>query len=637
MHRLRSFLIVFTAVLIAVPQVTARAQEEKVETFPVYAELDGFEHGVARLYEADWEHIPGDYQGVISIRAVILRFDTDAHASAALETFGNLGIGAFAHVTSDDGEISFRTLPNLGDGGYRYRITVPDLGHAEYVFAREGVHVFAVLSLASTSRATRVAATMADYLIGDGEVSPEEEVHVPGGGSTGGLWGFLPPDDHEMLEHLLPVKDSLYIIDVEETAATPPADAQDEDTDVSQFDGAEHGVRRTWSFDVAVPMAEATILPNATPDPGDGIVGILGAVVQFDSDGHASAAYQQAYNLPDEELISGFPADAELAREDIDNLGDEAFAVNITATLEDGKGYLRVVYVHEDEYLFTALAVSLTDEGLARADALIDSMVNEGQESDAEAEFDQAGGSSGGLWGFFPENDHESVRGFDAIEDKIIFPEPEEDPAATPVATAETVNPLQTLATLEGIHAAVARTYMLDYLAFRDHAEATGSDPSAFADPTTVIGLTGYAMQFDSVAAATAAYETLRHDFEIWAAGQSGRDDATSDIDGLGDAAMASAFDFEVLGATTTYRYVVAHSGEYLFIVAGAAQSHEAATAADDLVRIMIERGPSPGEVVFDKEGVSSGGLWNCFPEDDDRLPDFLDVAFDQIIFPVPS
>src|SRR5687768_16768217 len=122
MKPFRTFLVVFTAVLLALPQMAVRAQEEKVETFPVYAELDGFEHGVARLYEPDWAQIladlkeengiglMGDYLGVTVFEAAILVFDTEAQASEALETFGNLGIGAFAEVTDDEDDISFRSL-----------------------------------------------------------------------------------------------------------------------------------------------------------------------------------------------------------------------------------------------------------------------------------------------------------------------------------------------------------------------------------------------------------------------------------------------------------------------------------------------------------------------------------------------
>ena len=210
-----------------------------------------------------------------------------------------------------------------------------------------------------------------------------------------------------------------------------PAAAQDEGTgaldEISRLEGIEQGVARSWTIDYESIMAEATIDPE---DPFAGMEGIFflyGAVMQFDNDNHAEDAYQQLHDLDDDEWGSDFSEDAEITREDVDDLGDRAFSLEIADSSSDSEGYYRLVFSQEDEHLFVAMALSLSEDGNARADDLVDYLVNDGEESNDDPEYDEDGGSTGGLWGFFPDDDHDALQDLIPGGDEITFPVPDEE------------------------------------------------------------------------------------------------------------------------------------------------------------------------------------------------------------------
>ena len=89
--------------------------------------------------------------------------------------------------------------------------------------------------------------------------------------------------------------------------------------------------------------------------------------------------------------------------------------------------YYRIVIAQEDEYLFLSMAVSLTEDGNESADDLADYLVNEGEESDDDPEFEVSGSSTGGLWGFFPDDDEDFIGDLVPAGDEITFPVPDED------------------------------------------------------------------------------------------------------------------------------------------------------------------------------------------------------------------
>lgn len=213
-----------------------------------------------------------------------------------------------------------------------------------------------------------------------------------------------------------------------------PAAAQDDESiaidDLNQFDGIENGVSRSWSIDFEALMAEATIDPNSSEDPFADMTGLFllyGSVMQFDNDGHAEDAYKRLYDADDAEWQTDMEEGAEFSREDLDDLGNQAFAIDIASTQAESEGYYRLVIAQDDEYLFFAMALGFSGDDNSRADDLADYLVNDGEESGDDPEYNEDGGSTGGLWGYFPDDDSDIVDGLVPGGDEITFPVPDDE------------------------------------------------------------------------------------------------------------------------------------------------------------------------------------------------------------------
>lgn len=213
-----------------------------------------------------------------------------------------------------------------------------------------------------------------------------------------------------------------------------PVAAQDEETapldDISQLDGIEDGVARSWSIDFEALMAEATIDPNSTDDPFADMTGLFflyGAVMKFDDDGHAGDAYDQLHDLDESEWAADLTDGAEVEIEDVDDLGEQAFTVSAVNPEAEDEGVYRLVFAQEDEFLFVTMSISLSDDGDSSADDLAGYLVDDGEESRDDADFNEDGGSTGGLWGFFPDDDEDFLEGVVPAGDEITFPVPDDE------------------------------------------------------------------------------------------------------------------------------------------------------------------------------------------------------------------
>jgi len=78
-----------------------------------------------------------------------------------------------------------------------------------FILVQEGRYLFVVYTLADTSEGATIADDLAQYLVDEGEEQGDEAIHVAEGGSTGGLWGFMPENGNELLGGLVPVSDEL--------------------------------------------------------------------------------------------------------------------------------------------------------------------------------------------------------------------------------------------------------------------------------------------------------------------------------------------------------------------------------------------------------------------------------------------
>jgi hypothetical protein len=222
-----------------------------------------------------------------------------------------------------------------------------------------------------------------------------------------------------------------------------PAAAEEETTDplddLSQFEGIEFAVSRSWTIDF-MAMAEVTPEDDAT-DPFADMEGawfVTAIVAEFDSDDNAEVMYDYFAELEDEELLADLDdPEAELEREELDDIGDQAQAFTIVTTSEDFGGNIRYSFAQKDNYVFFAFAVSTNEESATVSDELLAAMADEDDHSGL-GDFDPEAGlsddpeatvplASGGLWEFFPDDDDELFEGLILGGDEVLYPEQESE------------------------------------------------------------------------------------------------------------------------------------------------------------------------------------------------------------------
>ena len=211
-----------------------------------------------------------------------------------------------------------------------------------------------------------------------------------------------------------------------------PVAAQEEATsaldDVTQLEGIEAAVGRSYSIDFEALMA---ITPEAGADDPfatmEGIVFLFMTALEFDSDDNAEAAF----DLVKEEGASSFEGDfegedVEFIEGEIEGLGDNAWGIDVVSTSGDTEGVYRIAYAQEDEYLFAVITVATTEDGVTNNDVLLEYLVDEGDKGD-DVEFNADGGSTGGLWDFFPDDDNDALEGVIPSGDETLFPVEEDE------------------------------------------------------------------------------------------------------------------------------------------------------------------------------------------------------------------
>lgn len=198
-----------------------------------------------------------------------------------------------------------------------------------------------------------------------------------------------------------------------QTGSTPAASPQAPEQAIwERVEGVEQAVVRTWSD---VPQ-------SGTPAAEGPTLRLLnGLVVQFDSEENAAAGVEEfrdwmmasmQVNLVDVELT--------LSDADVSDLGDNAAAVTATGTTGDNPLSISVVVVQQEDRVLAVGSSVMADEDLLPLVTGVASAMLE-REPSGEAERDDVGQFSGGLWEIFPEPGDEVLDGMTRQADLPIY------------------------------------------------------------------------------------------------------------------------------------------------------------------------------------------------------------------------
>ncbi len=222
MSVLRRLTILTIAIFVLLPALPATAQTPTAGEIPPIDTFAGIEAAVDRTWGLDIAAMmastpdlqPEDVEGGVTVlSAMVVRFDTDANARTGYDTFqAGLGAQLLAMAQGGTPTVADEPVSDLGDvaSAATLMTTTPDQEtHLRFILVQEGRYLFVVYTLATTSEEAAIADNLAQYLVDEGEEEGDEAIHVAEGGSTGGLWGFMPPNGHDVLGGLVPVSDEL--------------------------------------------------------------------------------------------------------------------------------------------------------------------------------------------------------------------------------------------------------------------------------------------------------------------------------------------------------------------------------------------------------------------------------------------
>ena len=194
--------------------------------------------------------------------------------------------------------------------------------------------------------------------------------------------------------------------------------------DLSGLSGLQSGIDRSYSLDFSALEAEPSGSPAA--EEYRDVLNLTGFVFEFDTSENAAAGYDAFVSHGVDPLIAmlGFESPV-LSDSDVADLGNQAHAYSVFNDTGATEGYFRYVVMQKDAYVFLAIIITESEESSLDADALLTHFAETVSESHSgPGTFDEAGGSTGGLWGFYPDADHEIYAGLVVSSDEILFPIP---------------------------------------------------------------------------------------------------------------------------------------------------------------------------------------------------------------------
>jgi hypothetical protein len=198
------------------------------------------------------------------------------------------------------------------------------------------------------------------------------------------------------------------------------ADAEDEADPFAPeaLEGLEAAVYREYSAGGFL----ATAL--GTPNPGFQLT-IQALVYDFASSDDAHAILDLMAQQLEEfvEEATGEERAAIVRNERGTAWGDASYDLGTTETGENGLSHNRIMIVADGEILFLLFAEAFNEDLFGPTDDLMTYLADTGA-PDGEPAFDEGGGSTGGLWGYFPPADDPAVAGLFNLADRIVFPVP---------------------------------------------------------------------------------------------------------------------------------------------------------------------------------------------------------------------
>lgn len=195
---------------------------------------------------------------------------------------------------------------------------------------------------------------------------------------------------------------------------------------VEELEGLKAAVARAHTLDFsqfeAIPedsTAEAETYRDA--------LAFGGLILEFETSAQADSAYEAIVANGVSAMTASLGIEnPDLTESDLDDLGERAHAFSVYRTAGSTEGYVRVVVMKAETYVFFTMIMTEAEESSLDADAMTAHFaegVAEGHTGPGTF-VEGTADSTGGLWDFFPAANDELWAGLVAEPDEILFPAP---------------------------------------------------------------------------------------------------------------------------------------------------------------------------------------------------------------------
>lgn len=206
------------------------------------------------------------------------------------------------------------------------------------------------------------------------------------------------------------------------TATAQDIDATTTALGIADLDGVVEAVSRTYTMDVA-DIVRRVSNGEETPDPLEGPILVLGVVARFDTPGHAEEAVA---TIADRLAATPPPTSIPVEVTEVEEPGEGGIAFSGTRQGPSPvalSGYA----IHDDTWLYLAMAVSEDDSSEAAALAVVQFGLGRSASAEAPA-YHHTGRSSGGIWEKLPQStSNRALTSVQPIYDALLLPEPAND------------------------------------------------------------------------------------------------------------------------------------------------------------------------------------------------------------------
>jgi hypothetical protein len=227
MPRIKPVALLLASILFALMLAPAAAQDtEPLDDLDDFAEVDGLEYAVSRIWMVDFETMlaasPAAGMAAPDLfftMAMVWRMDSTEHAEEAFTFLEEDGTDDL--LQDDTANVEMSDLDGIGDQASTTEVSSSDddlEGVTRISIAQEGEYVYLVMSLGGNSASVANADLVLGAMVNDADPSDGDGTLAEDGTSTGGIWDTFPADDLDALTGLINAGDSIMYPEPEDAA-----------------------------------------------------------------------------------------------------------------------------------------------------------------------------------------------------------------------------------------------------------------------------------------------------------------------------------------------------------------------------------------------------------------------------------